>query len=112
MKFSVIIFGLLLASFSSALPKANPADGMFDGIIEGLGDKFKDAAKRNVAKMCMGSGGGIGIDSCPKPFQYCDTRLILSTRCRYTAGTWFLMVGLPIIAIGLIIGVAYYMKNK
>ena len=106
MKLSLIFFGVLFVSVSYALPKASP------GIGTQIKDKIGDALSKNVEKMCIGTGGGLTIDSCPKPFQYCDTMATLGTRCRWTAGSWFLFIGVPIIAVIIIIGVVLYMKKR
>ena len=99
-----------MLSLTLALPNPNPAED--GGFFDMLGDKLSDAVSKNVDQICIGTGGGLGVDSCPKPFQYCDTRAIMSTRCRYTAGTWFLMVGVPLIVIGAVVGGVYYMKKR
>ena len=105
MKFYSLFFGLLLVSFSSAFPKDNP-DNELLGMVQGMLGK---AVKRNIDKMCLGTGL---MNTCPKPLQYCDMRIPLMICCRYNGGAWFLFIGVPLIVIGIIIGVVFYVQKR
>ena len=108
MKFSSIFCGLLLVSFSLALPKNSTSKDIL-GKVQG---KVGKAIKSNVAKMCIGTGMSGLKSTCPKPLQYCDMRIPLTPRCRYNGGAWFLFIGLPLMVIGIIIGVVVYIKKR
>ena len=119
MKSSSIFIALLLMGFSSSFPDESSSD-VDDGFSWSDGFDFVqgmvgNVIKGNIAKMCFGTAGGRMIDSCPKPLQYCDTRNIAMTRCRWNSVAWFLFIGLPLIIIGIIIiiiGVVFYMKKR
>ena len=104
MQFSIILLLLLAVGFSTPLPKASPADG---GLRSTLSKTLKDKTAKAVSSKleCLAS-------NCHGPFYYCSSRRVVTTSCRYTAFTWFLMIGLPFIIIGIIVGVYLYKKRR
>ena len=85
-----------------SLPKDRSDQSSIRQVLGGIKDTITGSAIKNVNQLCTGTGGGILIDSCPKPFEYCDTRASLSTRCRYYGWTWALIIGGPIVGIIII----------
>merc|ERR1711971_227456 len=102
MKLRSIVFSFLLLGLSSALP--SPEEG---GLRDTLTDLIKTKAAGAFGSLldCQSSG-------CLPPFYYCDSRNVLVTKCRFSALTWFLMIGLPLIVIGVVVGVWYYRKKR
>ena len=104
MKISLALLAVLLIGLSSGLPRDDRSDqGSIRQVLGGIKDTFTDSAKGNVKKLCTGTFGGTLIDSCPKPFEYCDTSASLSTRCRYYGWTWALIVGGPLVGVALLV---------
>ena len=104
MQFSLSLILLLAVGFSTSLPMASPGEG---GIRNTLTKAVKDKAAKAVSSKleCLAS-------NCHGPFYYCSSRYVFTTRCRFTALTWFLMIGLPLIVIGIIVGVYLYKKRR
>merc|ERR1712189_145154 len=101
---SQIFLFLFFLGLSSALPNPDTDEG-------GLRDGLKDLGK-SVITNTIGSGINCYASTCHAPFYYCDSSNIIRTTCRYTGLTWFLMIGLPLIVIGIIAGVWYWRKKR
>ena len=98
MKFSIVILGLVLLSCCTAIPKASPDEpGFRETLLNTVKDKATEAF--SSALDCQTAG-------CLPPLYYCHTGL--KSHCRYTPLTWFLMIGLPLIAIGIVATIWYY----
>eukprot|EP00091_Calanus_sinicus_P019845 TRINITY_DN5151_c0_g1_i2.p2 TRINITY_DN5151_c0_g1~~TRINITY_DN5151_c0_g1_i2.p2 ORF type:complete len:118 (-),score=23.16 TRINITY_DN5151_c0_g1_i2:117-470(-) len=103
MKFSLALLTVLLVSLASGLPKDRSDQGSIRQVFGGIKDTITGSAIKNVNQLCTGTGGGTLVDSCPKPFEYCDTSASLSTRCRYRGFTWALIIGGPLVGVALIV---------
>merc|ERR1711862_321439 len=95
---SVLLLGVVLAK-----PQTSNDD-------KGLRETAKDAVKDvlgNVVTTNINSAA-----TCLPPFYYCHTTSLLISHCRYSGLTWFLMIGLPLILIGIAGGVWYYKRHR
>ena len=112
MKFLLALLSVLLVSLSSGLPKDRSEQGSVRQVLGGIKDTITGSAIKNVKQLCTGTGGGILVDSCPKPFEYCDTSASLSTRCRYRGFTWALIIGGPLVGIALIVALVVLISRR
>merc|ERR1711915_1033193 len=74
----------------------------------------KDNFLTNTIKKATGNAAKSLVDcqkTCHGPLHYCDSRLMITTRCRYTSLTWFLIIGLPLIIILILVGVFVWRKK-
>merc|ERR1712025_1182325 len=74
-----------------------------------------DKGLRETAKNVLGNVVTTNINcaaTCLPPFYYCHTTSLLISHCRYSGLTWFLMIGLPLILIGIAGGVWYYKRHR
>merc|ERR1711862_611469 len=75
---------------------------------------FRDTVK-DTAKDLLGNVVTTNINcaaNCLPPFYYCHTTTAFISHCRYSGLTWFLMIGLPLILIGIAGGVWYYKRHR
>ena len=90
---------LILVSLSAVLPQTQE-EGMLD-ILTDVGKSIMiNSIKSHVN--CP--------DTCLEPLYYCYRGFI--AQCRYGPLSWFLMIGLPLIIIGIAIGVWYYRRKR
>ena len=93
----------LLASFILVCPSA-----VLLQTYETMLDILKDAGKNIVINSIKSHANC--PDTCLDPL-YCCYRGVIA-QCRYSGLSWFLMIGLPIIIIGITIGVWYYGRKR
>merc|ERR1719300_751608 len=75
----------------------------------------KDNFLTNTIKKATGNAAKSLVDcqkTCHGPLYYCDSRLMITTRCRYTSLTWFLIIGLPLIIILILVGIFVWRKKR
>ena len=104
MQFALSLLLLLTVGLSTPHPHPSPAEG---GLRNTITKAVKDKAAKAVSSKleCLAS-------NCHGPFYHCSSRYVVTTRCRYTAFTWYLMSGLPFLVIGIIVGVYLYKKRR
>ena len=90
----------LLASYILVCPFA-----VLPQTHESMRDILQEVGKNNSIKSHANCP-----DTCLDPFYYCYRGVI--AQCRYSGLSWFLMIGLPIIIIGIAIGVWYYRRKR
>merc|ERR1712098_545381 len=88
---SKLLFCFLFLSFSQVSPL--PGDK-----TEFVKKTVKDVTKKGIQSMAeCAKTCNVGA------FYWCDPMLVVRTRCRFTPLTWFLMIGLPLIILGIVV---------